>query len=102
MDGLPGMKRGLEALKLNKDVSPIKKMVGPLAPKNGTIHAEGFTLQQVIVIFIVAFIAGIMSVTLSPAAVKNVLALLPHEKSNTAVWIPKSFDMGNLTSVFSR
>lgn len=102
MDGLPGMKRGLQALKSNKDVIPIKKMVGPLAPKNGTIHVDGFTLQQVIVIFIVAFIAGIMSVTLSPAALRNALALLSDEESKPQVWIPKSLEMGNLTSVFSR
>ncbi|KAF2221845.1 hypothetical protein BDZ85DRAFT_168763, partial [Elsinoe ampelina] len=33
MDGLPGMKRGQAALQVEKDVVPLKKMVGPLAPK---------------------------------------------------------------------
>lgn len=101
MDGLPGMKRGLKALKENKDLSPLKKMVGPLAPKNGTVHADGFSLEQVIIIFIVAFIAGIMTTTVSPAAWKNVLALLSSQESGNVVWLPKSFEMSNITSVFS-
>ncbi|KAK5088415.1 hypothetical protein LTR05_002633 [Lithohypha guttulata] len=88
MDGLPGMKRGLEVGK-REHIEPLKKMVGPLAPKNGFVHSDGFTLEQVIVVFIVAFIAGIMAVTLSPAALKNVLALVPGHSRN-AVWLPKS------------
>ena len=31
MDGLPGMRRGVETAK-REDVKPIKKMVGPFAP----------------------------------------------------------------------
>lgn len=89
MDGLPSMKRGLQALKENTDVSPIKKMVGPLAPKNGITHSDGFTLEQVIVIFVAAFIAGMMAVTMSPAAFKNLFALLPGDSKQT-VWLPKS------------
>lgn len=89
MDGLPGMKRGLEFGKKAK-VEPLKKMVGPLTPKNGFVHAEGFTLEQVIIVFLVAFIAGITAVTLSPAAVKNALALVPGEPKNN-VWLPRSF-----------
>lgn len=89
MDGLPSMRRGLQALRENTDVQPIKKMVGPLAPKNGVKHSDGFTLEQVIVIFIAAFIAGMMAVTLSPAAFKNLLAILPSESKQT-VSLPRS------------
>ena len=88
-DGLPGMKRALEYGK-KKDVTPMKKMVGPHAPKNGAVHSDGFTLEQVIIVFIVAFIAGIMAVTLSPAAMRNALLLVSGEPRKTA-WLPRSF-----------
>ena len=88
MDGLPGMKRGFEVGKREK-VAPMKKMVGPLAPKNGTTHQDGFTLEQVVVIFIVAFIAGMMAVSLSPEVLRNAMVALRSQGKET-VWLPRS------------
>lgn len=40
MDGLPGMRRGLEACK-QFSIEPVKKMVGKMAPKNiGSVKGE--------------------------------------------------------------
>jgi len=90
MDGLPGMKRALEAGKAHS-VEPIKKMVGPHAPKNGTTHTDGFTLEQVFIIFLVAFIAGIMAATLSPNVLKNaIVAMRDQAEGRQAAWLPKS------------
>lgn len=90
MDGLPGMKRGLEAGKTHS-VTPMKKMVGPLAPKNGTLHSDGFTLEQVLIVFIVAFVAGVMAATLSPNVLKNaIVALRDQAEGRQAAWVPKS------------
>ena len=59
MDGLPAMKMGLEVGKREK-VEPIKKMVGPLAPKNNQKGggAAGLTLEIVVAIALVSFILG--------------------------------------------
>lgn len=60
MDGLPAMQRALEAGK-KLDVAPMKKMIGPLAPKNGTRGgSDGFTLEQLVIVFITALVAGLM------------------------------------------
>lgn len=61
MDGLPAMRRGL-AVGKQFDVAPLKKMVGPLAPKVNGIRGgpDGFTLEHLVVVFITAFIAGLM------------------------------------------
>lgn len=88
MDGLPAMKRGLEVGK-QENVKPIKKMVGPLAPKNGAQHSSDvFTLQHVVIIFIVAFIAGVMAASLSPNVLRDVLAMIPQQQRDTA-WLSK-------------
>lgn len=89
IDGLPAMKRGLIAGKREK-VEPIKKMVGPSAPKNGKVHSDGFTLEQVMIVFIVAFIAGIMAVSLSPQVLQNLTKSLRNQGREPA-WFPRSF-----------
>jgi len=90
MDGLPGMKRAIEAGK-TYSVTPMKKIVGPLAPKNGTVHSDGFTLEQVMIIFIVAFVAGVMAATLSPNVLKNaIVAIRDQADARQAAWLPKS------------
>ncbi|KAK4955919.1 hypothetical protein LTR10_006858 [Elasticomyces elasticus] len=57
MDGLPGMQRGLLAAKQEK-VVPIKKMVGPLAPKRyqGT---QGIAIEHAFLIAFVSFLLGL-------------------------------------------
>lgn len=90
MDGLPAMKRGLEVGK-QENVKPIKKMVGPLAPKNGAHNAvDSFSLQQVVIIFVVAFIAGVMATSLSPNVLRDLLAMIPRQQQDAA-WLPRSF-----------
>lgn len=61
MDGLPGMKRGLTAAKAN-NVAPIKKMVGPLAPTKYQ-SGYGFTVLQVMLIALIAFLMGLAVTT---------------------------------------
>jgi hypothetical protein len=59
MDGLPGMKTGLATGKAEK-IAPIVKMVGPLAPKNGTgytVHSE----KQIRLIILLSFLLGIFA-----------------------------------------
>lgn len=57
MDGLPGMRRGLNAAK-KYNVAPIKKMVGPLAPTRYR-SGYGFTTMQVILIALFSFLIGL-------------------------------------------
>jgi len=58
MDGLPGMRRGQVVAK-EKNVAPIKKMVGPLAPKRYINPYGGVQLEAVVIIAIICFILGI-------------------------------------------
>lgn len=78
MDGLPAMRRGLAAGK-EFDITPLKKMVGPLAPKkNGvTMGQDGFTLEQLIIVFITAFIAGLMVMFAVYPKIEELLMLRP-------------------------
>lgn len=59
MDGLPGMKIGLETGKAEK-IAPIVKMVGPLAPKNGTGYAV-HTQKQITLIILLSFLLGVFA-----------------------------------------
>ncbi|KAI1506015.1 hypothetical protein F5X99DRAFT_366868 [Biscogniauxia marginata] len=59
MDGLPGMPRGLEAAK-KYSVEPVKKMVGPLAPKNGGAGAGTKTelhISYIVIAFLTLLVA---------------------------------------------
>ncbi|KAK4541623.1 hypothetical protein LTR36_007767 [Oleoguttula mirabilis] len=58
MDGLPGMPRGLAAGKREK-VTPLKKMVGPLAPTRYN-YGQGYTVAQVFVMVLGSFLLGAM------------------------------------------
>jgi hypothetical protein len=57
MDGLPGMKQGLEIARKEK-VEPIKKMVGPLAPKNYQTIRSGVAVETAVVIALASLILG--------------------------------------------
>lgn len=74
MDGLPGMKRGLETGR-KEDVRPVKKMVGPFAPEKMKMRAErvagwgtgsspvvvglgGFVLGLVVAFVVLEFLRG--------------------------------------------
>jgi len=56
MDGLPGMQRG-QVIAKEKKVAPIKKMVGPLAPKK-YINPYGVQLEVVVIVAIICFLLG--------------------------------------------
>jgi hypothetical protein len=57
MDGLPGMQRGQEAAK-RENITPIKKMVGPLAPKKYVIPYGGVQTEFVVLAAVVSFLLG--------------------------------------------
>ncbi|KAI0835496.1 hypothetical protein F5Y06DRAFT_276453 [Hypoxylon sp. FL0890] len=58
MDGLPGMERGLKAGR-QYQITPMKKMVGPWAPKNGVNLdiRRGFQLEHLIIIVLALLLA---------------------------------------------
>ncbi|KAH8896434.1 pyridoxamine phosphate oxidase family protein [Thozetella sp. PMI_491] len=58
MDGLPGMKRGVEYGKLGK-VEPIKKMIGPLAPKNQHPGMQSPAAETLLLVFL-SFALGVI------------------------------------------
>ncbi|KAI0848482.1 hypothetical protein F5Y00DRAFT_238437 [Daldinia vernicosa] len=62
MDGLPGMPRGLKAARFYA-IEPVKKMVGPLAPKNGVNLGarSGFLLEH----FVIIVLALLLAITLA-------------------------------------
>lgn len=69
MDGLPGMKVGVKTARKEK-IEPIKKMVGPYAPKhyNGT---NGFGNKHIILVALLSFLLG-MLVTLYVSSSRNI------------------------------
>ncbi|KAK5121652.1 hypothetical protein LTR85_004824 [Meristemomyces frigidus] len=64
MDGLPGMPRGLAAGKREK-VTPLKKMVGPLAPTRYR-DGQGFGTSQVLVMLLASFLLGAILMSYAP------------------------------------
>ena len=56
MDGLPANKTGLKTAR-EKGVEPIKKMVGPLAPKSYK-NASGVRLEYVLLVAVMSFLLG--------------------------------------------
>lgn len=65
MDGLPGMQRGLVAAK-KKNIAPMKKMVGPLAPKKYVSQSGGVQIEVVVIIAILCFLIGVMLAVCTP------------------------------------
>lgn len=68
IDGIPGMRRGVETAK-RESVEPIKKMVGPPAPTNysvATLSRSNVTvpLWVLVIVAILAFCLGIQAVWL--------------------------------------
>jgi len=57
IDGLPGMRRGQEAAERD-NVTPAKKMVGPLAPKKYVNPYGGAKWEIVILAAVVGFLLG--------------------------------------------
>lgn len=83
MDGLPGMQRALAAGQ-RENVAPIKKMVGPLAPK--AYHSgTGISLQQLLAVALISFILGML------------LAL----KGDTLLMMAKRLDVERLKGMLS-
>ncbi|RYP21120.1 hypothetical protein DL765_002409 [Monosporascus sp. GIB2] len=60
VDHLPGMKRGLAAAQRDK-IEPIKKMVGPLAPKGyRNSPASWITEGRIVLVAILSFVLGVL------------------------------------------
>ncbi|KAI1337142.1 pyridoxamine phosphate oxidase family protein [Xylariaceae sp. FL0016] len=62
MDGLPGMSRGLEAGK-KYSIEPLKKMVGPLAPKNGGYASKTDLHVSYLVIALLTLLMAVLAAT---------------------------------------
>jgi hypothetical protein len=67
MDGLPGMKRGVETAK-KENVKPIKKMVGPFAPsaENPQTRVAGQVPElYLVIVALLSFCMGIAATALT-------------------------------------
>ncbi len=67
MDGLPGMRRGVETAK-RENVKPIKKMVGPFAPTSKyprTRVAGQVPILYLIIVALLSFCIGIAATALT-------------------------------------
>ncbi|KAI2604853.1 uncharacterized protein GGS25DRAFT_502223 [Hypoxylon fragiforme] len=77
MDGLPGMPRGIKAGRFYS-IDPIKKMVGPLAPKNGVRLStrNGFLIEHVFIVVLALLLA--VSLATHPAFQHQAQARIQH------------------------
>jgi hypothetical protein len=57
MDGLPGMKKGIEIGKTKK-VEPIKKMVGPYSKRANRGRGAGVAFENVVIIALLSLVLG--------------------------------------------
>lgn len=89
------MKKGLEFGK-NEKVEPIKKMVGPLAPKNNLKGAgsAGFALENTAIIAMVSFILGVLLALYG----QDLLALSPSRTISIPFVDRSSFAFGSFPS----
>jgi hypothetical protein len=96
MDGLPAMKKGLEFGRHEK-VEPIKKMVGPLAPKNNMRGASsgGFALETTAAIALVSFILGLLLALYG----QDILAFSPSRTLALPFVDRRTFSFGSLPSL---
>ena len=61
VDGLPGLRRGVECGSKEK-VEPLKKMVGPLAPLNGKYRASnGLAVEYIVLVALMSFVLGALT-----------------------------------------
>lgn len=72
MDGLPGMRRGVEAGRRDK-VTPIKKMVGALA--NPRYHVARDSHLQMVLVAVISFLLGALLVANASLITKQVQGL---------------------------
>jgi hypothetical protein len=59
MDGLPGLRRGVETAK-REDVKPIKKMVGPFAPTSAKKSANRLASTSPVFVALSSFFVGML------------------------------------------
>ena len=75
MDGLPGLRRGVETAR-RENVRPIKKMVGPYAT---TIHkarsggGKTVSVWYLLVVAVLSFCTGVVAMQLIPAHILHLL-----------------------------
>ena len=70
MDGLPGLKRGVQNAKTDK-VAPIKKMEGSFAPKAPRTTSRGVPTELVLLIALLSFLLGLAVALCGPSIVQN-------------------------------
>lgn len=77
------MKRGLDVGK-KEGVAPIKKMIGPMAPKkNGHVHST-YELRHLILIALWSFVLGMFATKYGPALGKQFGGELTRLSSSVA------------------
>jgi hypothetical protein len=73
MDGLPGMRRGIETAK-REDVKPIKKMVGPYGEMVNRMKARRVgtvSVWYLVIVALLSFCLGIVATVLAPSQIKS-------------------------------
>lgn len=73
MDGLPGMRRGVETAK-REDVKPIKKMVGPYGEMVNQMRvqrANTVPVWYLIIVALLSFSFGIIAMALAPSKLRS-------------------------------
>ena len=73
MDGLPGLRRGVETAK-KENVKPIKKMVGPYGEMVNQIRrqrANTVPVWYLIIVALVSFCLGIAAILLAPSNIQR-------------------------------
>ena len=84
IDGLPGMQRGQEAAKRD-NVTPIKKMVGPFAPKKYVNPHGGVQREIVVLAAVVGFLLGCLFAFCVPLLREHLVLESPVWKGTSMV-----------------
>lgn len=74
MDGLPGMKRGLDVGRREK-ITPLSKMVGPLAPTK--YHKGFYTTSDIFVVGLACLVIGLIAALYGPRVAENCRNYMP-------------------------
>ena len=76
MDQLPGMKRGLAVAKA-ENVAPMKKMVGPLAPKEYRNSTSAAAIEtRTVLLVVLGFLLGFLFATWRPQITQDLRLLV--------------------------
>ncbi|KAJ9161788.1 Pyridoxamine phosphate oxidase [Coniochaeta hoffmannii] len=91
VDGLPSMKKGLE-IGQTHDVEPMKKMVGPLAPRSPRGGGAAVAVRNVVVIALLSLVLGALlglyGEVLTAVAASLLRSVRAGSRSEYIDWIP--------------